>query len=89
MHSEKVQQAMKAKALQALALVIAICIGYAVEALLQRSDWHNEPQLAAGEWSIELQHPPCDSVHNIEVIFPKDGDSPIKIECNQMPVKTK
>lgn len=50
-----------------------------------------DPQVAAGEWSIEIQHPPCGSVHNLEVIWPKDGqqDAPIRIECNQMPVEVR
>ena len=53
------------------------------------ADFHADPQFAAGEWKIEVQTPPCDSVHNIQVIYPKDSGAPITIECNQMPVPTK
>jgi len=48
-----------------------------------------DPQVMAGEWRIEIQHQPCDSVHNLEVIWPKDPDGPISIECNLMPVEAK
>jgi len=48
-----------------------------------------EPQFAAGEWKIEVQTPPCDSVHNVQVIYPKESGAPITIECDAMPVKTR
>jgi len=52
-----------------------------------RGAWQiQDPQAAAGTWRIELQHPPCSSVHNLEVIWPKVEDGPLAIECNEMPV---
>lgn len=51
--------------------------------------WHSDPQVAAGEWKIQVQTPPCDSVHNIQVIYPKESGAPITIECDQMTVAEK
>ena len=56
---------------------------------LEAADWHKDPQFAAGEWSIQVQTPPCDDVHNIQVIYPKHSGEPITIECDQMTVNTK
>lgn len=54
------------------------------------ADFHVEdPQVAAGEWKIEIQTPPCASYKNIEVIYPKASGLPMAIECNFMPVKTR
>lgn len=46
-------------------------------------------QVAAGEWKIEVQTPPCDSYKNIQVIYPKESGAPITIECDLMPVGEK
>jgi hypothetical protein len=51
--------------------------------------WHTDPQVAAGEWKIEIQTPPCDSVHNLQVIWPKESGAPVTLECDQMPVPTR
>ena len=51
--------------------------------------WHTDNQVAVGEWKIEVQAPPCDSVRNIQVIYPKESGAPITIECDLMPVSTK
>jgi hypothetical protein len=49
----------------------------------------SEPRMAAGEWKIEAQTPPCDSVHNLQVIYPKESGAPITIECDAMPVPSR
>lgn len=49
----------------------------------------NEPRMAAGEWKVEMQTPPCDSVHNMQVIWPKESGYPLTIECDSMPVPTR
>jgi hypothetical protein len=72
-------------------LIIAAFVGAFVGGLgLQYAHDHRmspaDLQAASGEWKIEIQHPPCDSIHNLEVIWPKDSDGPVSIECNQMPV---
>jgi hypothetical protein len=54
-----------------------------------KAAWHTDPQFAAGEWKIEVQTPPCDSVHNVQVIYPKESGAPITIECDSMPVPTR
>jgi hypothetical protein len=51
--------------------------------------WHTDNQVAAGEWKIEVQTPPCDSYKNIQVIYPKESGAPITIECDLMPVAEK
>jgi hypothetical protein len=51
-----------------------------------KSKGHIDNQVAAGEWKIEVQTPPCDSAKNIQVIYPRESGSPITIECNLMPV---
>lgn len=59
---------------------------FAEQHIRKSTGWITDPEVAAGEWKIELQTPPCDSVHNMEVIWPKESGQPIAIECNQMPV---
>lgn len=51
--------------------------------------WHTDNRMAAGEWKIEVQTPPCDSAKNIQVIYPKESGYPITIECDSMPVAEK
>ena len=51
--------------------------------------WHTDNQIAAGEWKIEVQTPPCDSAYNVQVIYPKESGAPITIECDLMPVPAK
>ena len=51
--------------------------------------WTVDNQIAAGEWKIEVQTPPCDSYKNIQVIYPKESGAPITIECDLMPVAEK
>lgn len=40
-----------------------------------------------GEWRIEVRTPPCDSVHHMEVIYPKKSGSPVLIECKTVETK--
>jgi hypothetical protein len=54
-----------------------------------KQHWVIDTQYAAGEWKIEVQTPPCDSVRNVQVIYPKESGYPITIECDVMPVATK
>lgn len=42
-------------------------------------------QVAAGEWLIEVQTPPCDP-KAIQVDYPAESGTPITIKCNSMPV---
>jgi hypothetical protein len=70
-----------------LIAALAFLAGLAVQSLY--APWHTDPQFAAGEWKIEVQTPPCDSVHNVQVIYPKESGAPITIECDSMPVPTK
>jgi len=51
--------------------------------------WTTDNQVAAGEWKIELQTPPCDNVHNLQVIWPKHSGEPMTVECDSMPVPEK
>lgn len=53
------------------------------------SRWVTDSQVAAGEWKIEIQTPPCDSVHNLQVIWPKESGTPLIVECDSMPVPEK
>lgn len=48
-----------------------------------------DAQVAAGEWKVEIQTPPCDNVHNLQVIWPKESGSPMTVECDSMPVVEK
>jgi hypothetical protein len=48
--------------------------------------WRTDDRIAGGEWKVEVQTPPCDSVHNIQVIYPQESGYPITIECDSMPV---
>lgn len=60
-----------------------------VYAAVVGSPWHKDSHYASGEWKVQMQTPPCDSVHNIQVIYPKESGAPITIECDSMPVPTK
>lgn len=74
------------------ALFFAVLIGGGVSGVVLgtlHTRFHADPQYAAGEWKIQVQTPPCDSVHNVQVIWPKESGAPITIECDQMPVPTK
>lgn len=76
------------------AVVCILALAYATDSKPQVSQppkaaWHTDPQFAAGEWKIEVQTPPCDSVHNVQVIYPKESGAPITIECDAMPVPTR
>ena len=71
----------------AIALFLFFVSLYAAE--MHKKNYTYEPQYAAGEWKIEVQTPPCDSVHNVQVIYPKESGAPITIECDAMPVGTK
>lgn len=51
--------------------------------------WHIDNRMAAGEWKIEVQTPPCDGAKNMQVIYPKESGAPISIECDLMPVAEK
>lgn len=50
--------------------------------------YSHDPQLAAGEWKIEIQTPPCDT-KNLRVIWPKQSGYPATIECSNMEVGEK
>jgi hypothetical protein len=51
--------------------------------------WNTDAQVAAGEWKIEVQTPPCDSAKNIQVIYPVESGAPMTIECDSLPVAEK
>jgi hypothetical protein len=51
--------------------------------------WVTNSQVAAGEWKIEIQTPPCDSPKNLQVIWPKESGGPLTLECDLMPVAEK
>ena len=51
--------------------------------------WHVDSQVAAGEWKIELQTPPCGNSENLQVIWPAKSGYPITVECDSMPVAEK
>lgn len=71
-----------------IGLVISLIALFVIVAI--HSDHYTyEPQYAQGEWKIEVQTPPCDNVHNVQVIYPKESGAPITIECDAMPVGTK
>lgn len=70
--------------------LLGFMLGMLVTAILAhygqaRVPFQKDNQVAAGEWKIEMQTPPCD-VHNLEVIWPKESGNPTTIECNLMPV---
>lgn len=48
-----------------------------------------DPQVAVGEWKIEIQTPPCDGQKNIQVIYPAESGAPMAIECDLMPVNAR
>jgi len=50
---------------------------------------HVDNQVAAGEWKIEVQTPPCDNPKNLQVIWAKESGAPLTIECDMMPVAEK
>ena len=51
--------------------------------------WTVDNRVAAGEWKIEVQTPPCDSEKNIQVIYPAESGAPMTIECDALPVAEK
>lgn len=63
--------------------VAGVCLG---SLLHLPTRWNHDNQVAAGEWKIELQTPPCDSIHNLQVIWPAHSGEPATIECDLMPV---
>lgn len=73
-------------------LLFIIGVGYvaisagAIIAYAIHPKWITDRQVAAGEWKIEMQTPPCDSVHNLQVIWPQESGAPLTVECDQMPV---
>ena len=74
---------MKTIVLSGLLLVVSGC-----------GSWHVDSQMAAGEWKIELQTPPCASdgnnpTHNLQVIWPAHSGEPMTVECDAMPVGEK
>lgn len=50
--------------------------------------YSHDPQLAAGEWKIEIQTPPCDT-KNLKIVWPKQSGYPATIECSNMEVGEK
>lgn len=50
---------------------------------------HTDTRIASGEWKIEVQTPPCESVKNLQVIWPKEPGAPVTIECDALPVPVK
>lgn len=71
--------------------VVLVISGAFIAASLDKSaqrQWTKDNQVAAGEWKIEVQVPPCEEYKNIQVIYPTH-EGPITIECNLMPVKEK
>lgn len=77
-----------------IALVISVSVAIHVYHLVSTENAHaykftTDPQVAAGEWKVELQTPPCESYKNIQVIYPKESGAPITVECDLMPVATR
>lgn len=72
--------------LAALATALVFLAFDAGSAEARLAQWHADNQVAVGEWKIEMQTPPCDDVHNLEVIWPKESGQPLSIECNALPV---
>ena len=71
------------RTLQILAISVAgLIIGWA----LAGCGGHKDNQVAAGEWKIEVQTPPCDSPKNLQVIWPKQSGYPLTIECDSLTV---
>lgn len=79
MHEEKTMK-------QILALTLLCGLPLAAYAA---THWHTDNRMAAGEWKIQVQTPPCDGAKNIQVIYPKESGAPISIECDLMPVAEK
>lgn len=76
--------------MKSLILASVIVAGIGAGVLAGHSKWVVDSQVAAGEWKIEMQAPPCDDVtHNVQVLFPKRSGEPITIECDAMPVGEK
>jgi hypothetical protein len=48
--------------------------------------WTTDSQVAAGEWKIEVQTPPCDDPKNLQVVWSPRSGEPTTIECGSMPV---
>lgn len=67
---------------------ILVC-SLALMGMLGCKAFHADNQMAVGEWKIELQTPPCDSAHNLQVIWPKESGAPMSVECDSMPVPAK
>ena len=59
---------------------------FASQHAAHKAGWITDPQVAAGEWTIQLQTPPCDSVHNVQVILPEQPAGVLTVECNLLPV---
>lgn len=72
----------------AAALLLSTATAATVHAAGQHP-WRTSSRIAAGEWRIEVQTPPCDGARNLEVIYPHHPGDPIAIECNDMPVPTR
>lgn len=72
----------------ALIAVAGAALAYGV-AVLEHRRGVVDPQVAGGEWKIEIQTPPCDSVKNLQVIWPERSGEPMTVECDSMPVAEK
>lgn len=72
-----------------IAVMVAIVAAGTLTAAKSRNWKTEDPQVAQGEWKIQVQVPPCDGYRNLQVIWPKEPGAPITIECDAMPVKTK
>jgi hypothetical protein len=69
-------------------ILITLCtllVAASMMAFAQSHKWVTDNQVAAGEWKIELQTPPCDH-KNLQVIWPKESGAPMTVECDLMPV---
>lgn len=71
------------------AILVSAALGMWGTHRLDTGKWTTEPRMAEGEWRIELQTPPCDDVHNLQVIWPAHSGEPATIECDSMPVGEK
>lgn len=72
-----------------MVLVVGAIVWLMIHDANHVTKYHYDNRVAAGEWHIEVQTPPCDGVGNIQVIYPQQSGYPIEIECDQMPVGEK
>jgi len=78
----------ESRILTGIATLAIVAAGLALAANQQRKPkrWITDSQVAAGEWKIEVQTPPCDDPKNLQVVWSPRSGEPTTIECDSMPV---